>query len=167
MPTLDALTIRPPEARDFDAIARLINHFIEHTSIHFGDRPLAPEEHQRDYEANADRFPWYVAEMHGRFAGYAKSSVWRARAAYSRSCETSVYIEAEFHRTGVARALYQRLLDDLRERGFHVAVAGTTLPNDPSVRFHEAMGFRPVGTFHEVGRKFDQWHDVGFFELKL
>jgi phosphinothricin acetyltransferase len=29
------------------------------------------------------------------------------------------------------------------------------------------MGFRHVGTFREVGRKFEQWHDVGFWQLML
>ena len=42
-----------------------------------------------------------------------------------------------------------------------------TLPNDASVRLHEAVGFTRVGVFHAVGYKFDAWHDVGFWELQL
>ena len=46
-------------------------------------------------------------------------------------------------------------------------VEGIALPNPTSVALHEACGFRPVGVFHEVGRKFDQWWDVGYWELVL
>jgi phosphinothricin acetyltransferase len=29
------------------------------------------------------------------------------------------------------------------------------------------MGFTHAGTFRGVGRKFDRWHDVGFWQLML
>ena len=36
-----------------------------------------------------------------------------------------------------------------------------------SVGIHEAMGFEPVGVFDKVGYKFDGWHDVGYWALRL
>jgi phosphinothricin acetyltransferase len=59
------------------------------------------------------------------------------------------------------------VIDELVSRGVHRVVAGATLPNPGSAALHESLGFRYVGTFHEVGRKFDAWHDVGFWELDL
>lgn len=59
------------------------------------------------------------------------------------------------------------LLATLADRGAHLAVAVITLPNQPSVALHEALGFTPVGTLREVGRKFDRWHDEGFWQLPL
>lgn len=161
------IKIRTPQPADFEAIARLTNIFIETTTIHFGADPLPAIYHQEAYEKGCKRYPWLVAFVDGAFAGFAKSSVWRERDAYRNSVEVSVYIEEAFRRAGVARALYLQLFDELRQRDFHIAIAGATLPNDASVRFHESVGFKPVGTFHEVGRKFDQWHDVAFFELRL
>jgi len=32
--------------------------------------------------------------------------------------------------------------------------------NAVSIRLHERFGFQEVGTFHEVGFKFDRWLDV-------
>jgi phosphinothricin acetyltransferase len=68
---------------------------------------------------------------------------------------------------GVGRALYEALFERLRAGGFHVVVAGITLPNEASVRLHEAVGFRAVGVFPEVGHKFGRWHSVGFWQRTL
>ena len=161
------MIIRPTEAPDFPHVARLTNVYIRTSAIHFGDRDQSPEELRALWRDARATHPWYTAEVDGRFAGYAKSGAWRERAAYRRTAETAIYVEESARRTGVGRALYAALIDDLRARGFHTIVAGVTLPNEASVRFHESLGFRYVATFSEVGRKFDRWHDVGFWQLML
>ena len=55
----------------------------------------------------------------------------------------------------------------MKARDLKVAIGCITMPNDPSVRLHEKLGFTKVGIFHGVGYKFEQWLDVGFWELKL
>jgi L-amino acid N-acyltransferase YncA len=49
----------------------------------------------------------------------------------------------------------------------HRAYAGVALPNDASVALHERLGFREVGTYVEVGRKFSRYWDVRWFERSL
>jgi phosphinothricin acetyltransferase len=49
----------------------------------------------------------------------------------------------------------------------HRVYAGVALPNDASLALHERMGFHPVGTFVEVGRKFGRYWDVRWFERGL
>lgn len=58
-------------------------------------------------------------------------------------------------------------MTDLAERGFCHAYAGTTLPNDASVKLHTAMGFTPIGVFRSVGWKFGRWHDVAWLQKAL
>ncbi len=201
------MLIRPFTHRDIAPACRLTNHYILHTTVHFGAQPLTdaefgatwPRHDEDDAPATAPdpdiaaatdrlaapragapdaaahdpappfkpRFPWLAAEQGGDFAGYAKSGTWRARDAYARTAEVTVYVEPACHRMGVGRALYTALLALLKARGFHTAIGGITLPNPGSVGLHEAMGFRHVGTFREVGRKFAAWHDVGFWQLML
>ena len=48
-----------------------------------------------------------------------------------------------------------------------LALGGLALPNDPSVRLHERLGFRKAGHMREAGWKFGRWIDVGFWELLL
>lgn len=159
--------IRPAEDRDYQPIADLTNHYILTTAVHFAEHPITPDDLRADYAHTRDTHPFLIAQVDERFAGFARAYVWRARHAYRFTAETSVYILDDFHRKGIARALYTALLDDLRTRNFRTAVAGMTLPNPASAAFHEALGFTYNSTFHNVGFKFDQWHSVAFYTLDL
>jgi len=79
----------------------------------------------------------------------------------------SAYVDRSAHRTGLGRLLYTELFDRLRRRGFRLLVAGITLPNEASVRMHEALGFEPVGVYTNIGWKGGQWWDVGWWQLDL
>ena len=46
-------------------------------------------------------------------------------------------------------------------------IGGTAQPNEASVAQHERLGFEKVAHFRRVGRKFEQWIDVGYWELQL
>lgn len=162
-----SLLVRDFEARDVAPANALTNHFIEHTTTHFGSTPATDEAFGAAWEKGRARHPWLAAEVDGRFAGYAKAGIWRERDAYARTAETGLYVADGLRGRGVGRALYAALLERLRAAGFRTVVAGVTLPNEASVRLHEAVGFRPVGVFHAVGHKFGAWHDVGFWELDL
>lgn len=153
---------------DLCAANALTNWFITHTPIHFGMEASSDAAFAAVWQQGiAAGYPWLAAEVEGAFAGYCKAGPWRERAAYHRTVEAGIYVTPEARGRGVGTALYQALFAALRARGFRVVVAGITLPNAPSVRLHEAVGFAPVGVFHAVGQKFGAWHDVGFWERDL
>ena len=99
--------------------------------------------------------------------GFATSSILRERAAYSRSVETSVYCDPSATGRGLGTALYTELFAVLAGENLHRAIAGVALPNDASESLHRRFGFREVGTWTHVGRKFDQWWDVRWYERPL
>ena len=111
--------------------------------------------------------PWLVCERADKVVGYVYANGHLARAAYQWSVNVTVYIDARQHRSGVGRALYTSLFALLRLQGFYNAYAGITLPNAGSVGLHEALGFRLVGVYRQVGYKFGAWHDVGWWGLEL
>jgi len=41
------------------------------------------------------------------------------------------------------------------------------LPNKISVSFHEKLGFKKVGQLEQVGFKFKEWIDVGYWQYVL
>lgn len=51
--------------------------------------------------------------------------------------------------------------------GTPVTFAGVTLPNEASERLHLCFGFQTVGVYREVGRKFDRFWDVAWFQKPL
>ena len=163
----DALRIRHATTDDAAACAAIYAPIVRDTSISFEfDVPDATEFAARIARVQ-ETDAWFVGLRGDEIVGYAYATEFRSRAAYAASRETTVYVHADHHGTGVGSALMRHLLDDMRERGAHVAIAGVTLPNEGSVALHERLGFTHVGTFRESGRKFDAWHDVGFWELLL
>jgi phosphinothricin acetyltransferase len=56
------------------------------------------------------------------------------------------------------------LLEQAAPLPIHTLIGGIALPNPASVRLHEKFGFEKVGHFKEVGFKFNQWIDVGYWE---
>jgi phosphinothricin acetyltransferase len=161
------MLLRPARADDFDPIAALTNHFIANTSIHFGYEPVTPAELRDAWERSLARYPFIVAEVEGKFAGWAKAGVWRDRAAYQWTAESTVYVVPRSHRRGIGRALYTEVIERCRCCGFHSLIGGITLPDEPSIRLHEAMGFKKISHVMHAGWKFDAWHDVGFWQLML
>ena len=48
-----------------------------------------------------------------------------------------------------------------------MALAGITMPNDPSVAFHAALGFEEFARYKNVGYKFGKWCDTAWSALDL
>ena len=159
--------IRMATVTDAEAIQQIYAPFVTDTSVSFEMVPPSIEEMAQRIGTTLQRTPWLVYEQDGRLIGYAYGSKHRDRAAYQWSVEVSAYVRLEARRTGVARALYERLFEILAMQGFYSAFAGITLPNEASVAFHRAMGFRDIGVFHSIGYKFGQWHDTGWLERPL
>ena len=159
--------IRLAVAEDADQIARIYGPIVSDTAISFEVEPPTAGEMARRIEETTARLPWLVLENDGKVSGYAYAAAHRPRAAYVWSVDVSAYVGEPSRGTGVGGALYKALLKVLKAQGFYNAYAGITLPNPASIRLHESVGFRPVGTYREVGYKLGAWHDVGWWQLSL
>jgi L-amino acid N-acyltransferase YncA len=156
--------VREATAADAAACAAIYAPYVTDTAVSFETEPPGPDEMAARIAAAHE---WLVLEHGGRVVGYAYAGRFAPRAAYRWACEVSVYLERGCQRTGGGRALYGALLPRLAARGFRVAVAGMTLPNDASVGLHRAMGFEPVGTYRRIGYKHGAWHDVAWTQRVL
>jgi len=161
------MTIRMATRADGAALAAIYAPAVTDAATSF--ELIAPDadEMGRRVDATLAYAPWLVLEHDGAVAGYAYASRHIERAAYQWSVNVSVYVGVAHHGRGVGRRLYATLLPFLRRQGFYVAHAGITLPNDASVRLHEAMGFRAFATYASVGYKLGAWRDVGWWRLEL
>jgi L-amino acid N-acyltransferase YncA len=161
------MSIREARESDFDAVADITNHYIVHTPIHFSYEPVSPDELRDAWRTGVGRYPFVVLEQDARVVGYAKAAMWRTRTAYDRTAEVGIYLHPALTGRGMGKPLYAALIAACRTAGMHSLVGGIALPNPPSVRLHESLGFVHVGTYREVGWKFEQWHDVTFYQLML
>lgn len=95
----------------------------------------------------------------------------KAREAYSRSVETSIYVRSGLNRQGIGRALYTALENELRRQGILNMYACIASPEaedaylgQDSTVFHEKLGFQPVGRFYYCGFKFGRWYSMVWME---
>src|SRR5579863_5875208 len=159
--------VRDATIDDAAACMSIYAPYVTGTAITFEtEPPERAEMAERITEALASH-AWVVLTDSGRVVGYAYAGPYKSRAAYRWSCEVSVYVEIGRRRTGAGRALYQALFERLERRGYRMAAAGMTLPNDASVGLHRAMGFETVGTYRRIGWKHGAWHDVAWAQRPI
>jgi L-amino acid N-acyltransferase YncA len=150
--------------RDAAACAAIYAPYVEDGPTSFEERP--PDAVELGGRID-DSHAWLVAEEAGEVVGFAYACRHRSRPAYRWSVDVSVYVATGRRGEGHGRRLYEALFADLRERGFRVACAGITLPNEASVALHERLGFEPVGVYRGIGWKAGAWRDVGWWQLEL
>ena len=160
--------LRSATATDAAAIAAIYNHYVVQTVVTFEEEPVPTTDMAtRIAEVLDAGRPWLVWEEHGKVLGYAYASGWKSRCSYRFSLETTVYLDKEATGRGLGTMLYSALIDALRPTKTHALIGGVALPNEGSVALHEKLGFQKIAHFKEVGWKFDQWIDVGYWELIL
>jgi phosphinothricin acetyltransferase len=164
-----AAVIRPARESDVESLTDLYNHYIEHSPATFDITPKSLEERRQWMAHYSDSGPYrlLVAERSGQVCGYASSSPFRPKAAYATTVEVTVYVGHDSLGVGIGRALYGALFSALAGQDLHRALAGITLPNTASETLHRSFGFESVATFDEVGRKFERYWSVRWFEKAL
>lgn len=160
--------IRNADKGDSDAIAEIYNYYIEHSVISFEEKPVSGADMLRRVENVQEAgLPWLVALEDDVVVGYAYAAKWKERSAYRFCVETSVYLSKEMLGRGLGASLYEVIFTSLQEAGVHTVIGGIALPNPASVALHEKMGMKKVAHFEKVGFKFQQWHDVGYWQRHL
>ncbi len=159
--------IRMAKPADAAQIQAIYAPLVRETAISFELEPPDVEEMRGRIAKITAQYPWLVCADGGEVMGYAYAGQHRERAAYQWAVDVTVYVRSDLRRKGVGRALYTALLGVLPLQGYYNAYAGIALPNPGSVGLHEALGFKPVGVYRQVGFKLGKWHDVGWWGLEL
>ncbi|MEM7662285.1 MAG: arsinothricin resistance N-acetyltransferase ArsN1 family B [Pseudomonadota bacterium] len=159
--------IRLATPSDSAALSAIYAPIVETTATSFETTVPTSDEMAQRVSDTLLTHPWLVCENDEGVAGYAYGCPHRTRAAYRWSCDVSVYVDERARGQGMGRRLYDALFPLLKRQGFVRAHAGIVLPNAASVALHEGCGFGPVGIYKNVGYKFGQWRDVGWWALTL
>ena len=119
-------------------------------------------------------FPYLVCEKDGKIIGYVYASSYSSRAAYDWTVSTSIYVDKDCRRNGAGALLYKELEKRLKEKGIVNLLAGVAfcenedeyLTHD-SQKFHLKMGYSEVAHMKGVGKKFERWYDIKWFQKKI
>jgi phosphinothricin acetyltransferase len=167
VPAPDEVEVRPAAPEDLAAVLEIYNHYVTRSAATFETVPVTPEERREWFEVHRGPGPhrlFVAVDREGGLLGWATTSPFRPRAAYATTVESSVYCHPHHLGQGIGRRLYTTLFRSVEDQDIERIVAGVALPNPASIALHQAFGFRPVGTFTRVGRKFGKYWDVEWLE---
>ena len=159
--------IRRATIQDVQAITNIYNVYVQNSVATFETEPVTLQEMHRRVEEISSQYPFLVYEKNGKVLGYCYAHKWKARTAYDRTLETTVYVATSSQRKGIGKEIMVHLIEKCRQTGAHVLVACITSGNENSVRLHRQLGFQQVSHFRQVGMKFARWLDVIDFQLLL
>ncbi len=165
------MTIRPVTSADTKELLKIYAPYVTETAITFEYNVPTADEFRTRIEGILEKYPYIAAVDDGEIIGYAYAGVFKARSAYNYDVEVTIYIKKEKRRSGVGKILYAELERLLKKQGItnlYACIACTEkedefLTND-SVKFHEHMGYRLVGTFRQCGYKYNRWYDMVWME---
>ncbi len=163
------MRVRDARPEDAEAIAGIYNDAVTNTTAIWNEQTVDADNRAAWLsERQGSGYPVLVATTgEDEVVGYASFGDWRAWDGYRHTVEHSVYVRSDQRRNGIGELLVLALVERAREIGKHVMIAGIEASNLGSVRLHEKLGFRNVGTLTEVGAKFGAWLDLTFMQLTL
>ena len=160
--------IRDVKLSDSERITEIYNYYIENTIITFEEIIVSNEEiKSRIKKIQKQNYPYIIYEENNKLLGYAYVDKWRQRSAFDITLETSIYIDKDYLNKGIGKVLYKELIDRTKKLNIHSLVGVISIPNKPSRKLHQELGFQLIGNFREVGIKFNQLIDVEFWQLNL
>ena len=162
-----ALRIRDATEKDISAIWDIYCDTVVNSVATLDTEPPSLERQTEWFRRHGGRFPVLVAEHDGAIFGWASLSVWNDRGAYLYTSEASVYVAADYRRQGIGMLLMRALIERAQELDYHVIIARVVSTNETSLSMMRGLGFRDVGTIHEVGWKFGQWLDMCVLQFSL
>lgn len=163
-----SIIIRPAKTKDVKVILDIINHEILHSTVVYDYQQRSYEQQRSWFEKKSqDNMPVLVAENEGKVVGFGTFGIFRPWDAYRFSVEHSIYTHHNSRGMGIGKLIMTELITLATEQGFHTMIAGVDASNRGSYEFHKKFGFQEIGTFKEVGYKFDKWLDLIFMQLFL
>lgn len=161
--------VRPTTIDDLPSVTSIYGLEVLHGTASFELEPPGLEEMTRRYERlRANGYPHLVAMLEGKIAGYAYAGPYRPRPAYVHAVESSVYVAQAARGHGIGRCLVQAVIEicERDDRRQMVAIVGDSA-HVASIRLHESLGFRHVGTLSDVGYKHERWLDTVILQRLL
>ena len=161
-------SVRLATPKDMAAVTAIYAHFVENTTATFD--LVAPGEatmRRRLQTVTECGLPYLVAELDSYIVGYCYAATFRPRAGYRFTVEDSIYVRTDCRGYGVGKALLSALVSRCQAKACHSMVACICGVNVPSVALHASLGFVPIGTLPEAGKKFGKWLSLSIMQRLL
>ena len=112
------MTIEKVSIADADRLLEIYAPYVENTAITFEYEVPSIEEFEGRIRTISARYPYLKAvDENAQILGYAYATAFKSRKAYDWSVETTIYINQNYKKQGIGKALYIQLEKSLKEMG--------------------------------------------------
>ena len=168
------LKIRDAQLEDAERLLEIYSYYVLNTAVSFEYDVPSLEEFKERIKNTKKKYPYLVCEKAGKIIGYVYASAYSSRESYSWTVSTSIYVDKNYRRLGVGSLLYKELELRLKEIGIINLLAGTAFTEkedeyltQDSPKFHLSQGYCEVAHMKGVGKKFERWYDLKWFQKKI
>ncbi|HLP16963.1 MAG TPA: GNAT family N-acetyltransferase [Bacteroidota bacterium] len=158
----DRIIFRPMTPDDWMRVSAIYRQGIETGNATFQREVPSWDEWDRGHIRTCR----IVAENASGVAGWAALSAVSGRCVYAGVAEVSIYVASESTGQKIGCRLLAELIAESEKEGYWMLQAGIFPENIPSVRIHEANGFRKVGYREKIGKMNGVWRDTLLFERR-
>ncbi|MEE1195154.1 MAG: N-acetyltransferase family protein [Phascolarctobacterium sp.] len=168
----EAICVRAAMPQDAEQLLEIYTPFVisedcSVSNVSFELEAPSVEEFRQRIVDISSKYPYLVGEKDGQILGYVYCHPYRERLAYQWSVEVTIYLAPAGQGKGLGRVLYEAMEEILRLQGITMLYSCITLGNEHSIKMHEALGYRLIGTFSKSGYKNGQWLDTVWLEKQL
>lgn len=161
------IKFRLAQLSDAEDLLNIYAPYVKNTDITYEYEVPSIDEFRRRMENVLSKFPYIVAIVDDKIAGYVYASTFRQRVAYNWGLETSIYIMEQFQGNHLGEKLYKILEAILQKQNITNLYASITYPNPQSIMFHTKMGYKKIAHFTKCGYKAGKWLDMIFMEKMI
>ncbi len=122
-------------------------------------------------EKITSKYPYLVCLIDDKIVGYVYAGEYSSRTAYSWTAAMSIYVDKDYRRQGIGTAMYKAIEPRLKEMGIVNLLAGTAYCEQEdeylthaSSLFHMSQGYSEAAHFKNIGKKFDRWYDLKWYQ---
>ena len=156
------MTIRPMLETDWPAVKKIYEEGLATGNASF--QTAAPEWNEwNDSHVTTCRL---IVAKDDSMLGWAALTPVSGRCVYAGVGEVSVYVGQSARGQGIGKILLKALIDESEKNNFWTLQSGVFPENKASLRIHEELGFRLIGSRQKIGKMNGVWRDTLLLERR-
>ncbi len=171
---MNDFVIREVRVEDAERLVEIYSYYVLDTAVSFEYKVPGIDEFKERIRKTKEKYPYLVCLKDNRIIGYVYAGAYSTREAYSWTATTSIYIDKDCRRHGAGSLLYEALEQELKKCGIINLLAGVAYIDEEdeylshdSCMFHLKEGYSEVAHIKSVGKKFDRWYDLLWYQKKI
>lgn len=164
------LVYRDALETDMVQVLEIYNYYIKNSVVTFDLEPMSISDWLEKFRwIKGLELPFIVVQgSNQQILGFAYVAPWRAKAAYRRTVEDSIYLRPAATGKRIGTKLLEHLIKLSKDAGVKEIVAVISDKGaESSIRIHENAGFKHQGHLGKVGFKFNRWLGTVLMQLSI